>query len=79
MGYGATDSDDRSHPHDECNSSVDFSDDDLGIIPKGALDPVYEAKAHLLNSAVSHLVKIPTPPVFMHVWFARLPTSSSSL
>ncbi|QPH05217.1 hypothetical protein C2857_002891 [Epichloe festucae Fl1] len=52
MGYGATDSDDRSHPHDEYNSSVDLSDDDLGIIPKGALDPVYEAKAHLLNRAI---------------------------
>lgn len=54
MGYGATDSDDRSHSPDEYNSSIDLSDDDVAIIPKGALDPVYEAKARLLNRAVSH-------------------------
>ncbi|OAA33480.1 membrane transporter [Moelleriella libera RCEF 2490] len=48
MGYGGTD----THPHDDSTSSISPSDDDLGIIPKGALDPVYEAKARLLNRAI---------------------------
>ncbi|KAG5980280.1 hypothetical protein E4U55_004186 [Claviceps digitariae] len=52
MGRGAADSDVRSHPADEYSSSIDLSDDDVAIIPKGALDPVYEAKARLLNRAV---------------------------
>lgn len=34
-------------------SSSEFSDDDGVILPKGALDPVYEAKARVLNHAVS--------------------------
>ena len=28
--------------------------DDAGAIPKGTIDPVYEAKARVLNRAVSH-------------------------
>ena len=51
MGYGATPSDERSHPLDSYNT-MDLSDDDDAIIPKGALDPVYEAKARILNRAV---------------------------
>ena len=34
-------------------SSTDMSEDELSVIPKGAVDPVYEAKARLLNAAVS--------------------------
>lgn len=34
-------------------SSIDLSDDDGVIIPKGSLDPVYEAKAKVVNKAVS--------------------------
>lgn len=34
-------------------SSVSVSSDE-DVIPKGALDPVYEAKAKVLNHAVSH-------------------------
>ncbi|KAG6008195.1 hypothetical protein E4U21_004794 [Claviceps maximensis] len=52
MGRGAADLDGQSHSPDEYSSSIDFSDDDLAIIPKGALDPVYEAKARLLNRAI---------------------------
>lgn len=53
MGYGATDADERSRGRDdEYNSSIDLSDDDAAIVPKGTLDPVYEAKARLLNRAV---------------------------
>jgi hypothetical protein len=37
----------------ETNSVSVSSDED--VIPKGALDPVYEAKAKVLNHAVSHL------------------------
>lgn len=55
MGYGGTD----THPHDDSTSSISPSDDDLGIIPKGALDPVYEAKARLLNRAVRISVSCP--------------------
>ncbi|QUC16009.1 uncharacterized protein UV8b_00250 [Ustilaginoidea virens] len=51
MGYGATPSDERSHPLDSYNT-MDLSDDDDAIIPKGALDPVYEAKARILNRAI---------------------------
>lgn len=36
----------------ETNSVSVSSDED--VIPKGALDPVYEAKAKVLNHAVSH-------------------------
>lgn len=36
-------------------SSIEFSDDDGVIIPKGSLDPVYEAKAKVVNKAVSDL------------------------
>lgn len=52
MGYGTTDSEERSHPRDEDSGSFALSDDDLAIVPKGTLDPVYEAKARLLNRAV---------------------------
>ncbi|EFZ01583.1 MFS transporter [Metarhizium robertsii] len=53
MGYGATDADERSRGRDdEYNSSIDLSDDDAAIVPKGTLDPVYEAKARLLNRAI---------------------------
>lgn len=38
--------------------SVDLSDDDA-VISKGALDPVYEAKARILNRAVSSGQRIP--------------------
>lgn len=38
--------------------SVDLSDDDV-VISKGALDPVYEAKARILNRAVSGGQRIP--------------------
>jgi hypothetical protein len=37
----------------ETNSLSVISDED--VIPKGALDPVYEAKAKVLNHAVSHI------------------------
>lgn len=32
--------------------------DDEAIIPKGALDPVYEAKARILNRAVSMILQL---------------------
>jgi hypothetical protein len=57
MGYGATDAD--RPPLDEYNGSIDLSDDDVAIVPKGTLDPVYEAKARLLNRAVC---AAPIPP-----------------
>lgn len=47
--YGAINNDRRR------NSLVDAADDEA-IIPKGALDPVYEAKARILNRAVSCFV-----------------------
>lgn len=40
-------------------SDTDFSDEDDSIIPKGALDPVYESKARLLNRAVSFTTASP--------------------
>ncbi|KAF5534133.1 major facilitator superfamily transporter [Fusarium mexicanum] len=46
--YGAINNDRRR------NSLVDAADDEA-IIPKGALDPVYEAKARILNSAIQDL------------------------
>lgn len=33
-------------------SSLSLGFDDVAIIPKGVLDPVYEAKARVLNRAV---------------------------
>lgn len=33
--------------------SVAYGADDAGAIPKGTIDPVYEAKARVLNRAVS--------------------------
>jgi hypothetical protein len=33
--------------------SVALGADDVGAIPKGTIDPVYEAKARVLNRAVS--------------------------
>jgi hypothetical protein len=44
--YGAINNDGRR------SSLVDAAEDEA-IIPKGALDPVYEAKARILNRAVS--------------------------
>lgn len=35
-------------------NSVSAVSSDEDVIPKGALDPVYEAKAKVLNHAVSH-------------------------
>ncbi|EXK91787.1 MFS transporter, metabolite:H+ symporter [Fusarium oxysporum f. sp. raphani 54005] len=46
--YGAIHNDGRR------NSLVDAADDEA-IIPKGALDPVYEAKARILNRAIQDL------------------------
>ncbi|KAG5746022.1 hypothetical protein H9Q69_006626 [Fusarium xylarioides] len=46
--YGAINNDGRR------NSLVDAADDEA-IIPKGALDPVYEAKARILNRAIQDL------------------------
>ncbi|KAF4501219.1 MFS transporter metabolite:H+ symporter [Fusarium agapanthi] len=46
--YGAISNDGRR------NSLVDAADDEA-IIPKGALDPVYEAKARILNRAIQDL------------------------
>ncbi|KAI1043191.1 hypothetical protein LB505_006143 [Fusarium chuoi] len=46
--YGAINNDRRR------NSLVDAADDEA-IIPKGALDPVYEAKARILNRAIQDL------------------------
>ena len=33
--------------------------DDAGAIPKGTIDPVYEAKARVLNRAVSCILRTP--------------------
>lgn len=35
------------------DANSDSGDDDTVILPKGSLDPVYEAKARVLNRAVS--------------------------
>ena len=37
--------------------SVGVGADDAGAIPKGTIDPVYEAKARVLNRAVSVTLK----------------------
>lgn len=34
-------------------ASLGYASDDTTIIPKGALDPVYESKARVINRAVS--------------------------
>lgn len=39
----------------ELSSQAAVSDDLEAVIPKGALDPVYEAKARVLNRAVGPL------------------------
>lgn len=41
-----------SPTREPARSSIDTGSDDTTIIPKGALDPVYEAKARVLNKAV---------------------------
>ncbi|PTD09466.1 hypothetical protein HYE67_006410 [Fusarium culmorum] len=48
--YGAID-----HNGDARRSSLVDAAEDEAIIPKGALDPVYEAKARILNRAVSEI------------------------
>lgn len=40
--------------------SVAYGADDAGAIPKGTIDPVYEAKARVLNRAVSALFETAT-------------------
>jgi hypothetical protein len=37
---------------EELANDSDFGIDDAATIPRGALDPVYEAKARVLNRAV---------------------------
>lgn len=37
----------------EASDHVPYGADDAGAIPKGQIDPVYEAKARVLNRAVS--------------------------
>lgn len=74
MGYGGTDADERSPPRDEYNSSIDLSEDELSIVPKGTLDPVYESKARLLNRAVSIVMQFYLLiPVRRRVSCLRLP------
>lgn len=50
-----------SHSGAAHDGSIDIHGiDDAAIIPKGALDPVYEAKARVLNRAVRcHLETLP--------------------
>ena len=43
-------------PYSGDEASLGYASDDTSIIPKGALDPVYESKARLLNRAVSSRV-----------------------
>jgi hypothetical protein len=38
---------------DRQSKAVPSAVDDVGAIPKGTIDPVYEAKARVLNHAVS--------------------------
>ena len=55
MGAIAEQHDDKGDipvPENSRRDSVLSSIDDVGIIPKGVLDPVYEAKARVLNRAV---------------------------
>ena len=51
--YGSFNDDDARR------DSLAETTDDEGIIPKDALDPVYEAKARILNRAVSVLISPP--------------------
>lgn len=52
----------------ETQSISTGSDED--VIPKGALDPVYEAKAKVLNHAVSLILvfKLPTTSIGMSIY-----------
>lgn len=45
-------SDPESHPQPQVGGVVAIGKDDDAIIPKGQIDPVYEAKARVLNHAV---------------------------
>jgi MFS family permease len=46
----------NSHLHERSDESINaFGADDEAIIPKGALDPVYEAKARVLNRAIQDI------------------------
>ena len=48
----------RSQPQPQSGTIGFVSGDDDGIIPKGQIDPVYEAKAQVLN----HAARPPLPP-----------------
>lgn len=44
-----------SPTHEPERTSIETGSDDAVIIPKGSLDPVYEAKAHLLNKTIQDM------------------------
>jgi hypothetical protein len=46
--------------------------DDAGAIPKGHIDPVYEAKARVLNHAVSVITLLPMWFATHHLRFKKL-------
>lgn len=58
-------------PKSEHKTTVDLSDDDA-IIPQGQIDPVFEAKARVLN----HAVRSPSYPVPWQSWPADLSSRS---
>jgi hypothetical protein len=53
MAASTDDSKKASAPDPVETNSISASSSDDDVIPKGALDPVYEAKARVLNRAVS--------------------------
>ncbi|CAM1503545.1 Fc.00g011360.m01.CDS01 [Cosmosporella sp. VM-42] len=60
MGTADEQQDDKGHipvhlPDDGRRDSLGSSIDDVAIIPKGVLDPVYEAKARVLNRAIQDI------------------------
>lgn len=53
-----TDADSKAYGSINGDAAVAAGADDAGVIPKGALDPVYEAKARVLNRAVRQKIKM---------------------
>lgn len=51
-GKQTADQPNDAEPEAKIGESIAVGIDDVGTIPKGALDPVYEAKARVLNRAV---------------------------
>jgi hypothetical protein len=70
--YEGSDTKTQARVRGSIGEDVALGVDDLSAIPKGTIDPIYEAKARVLNRAVPPTTSLPV----MLLIFSRFKTSA---